>query len=136
MKTLAIILTLLFTSPAFAGGNSGAFSGAHGTIDEPATTQASPVQTSPVVEQEQEAEFKINEALYNESIGSNNGYYGGGFYGEESDDALIVYYAITSGDNISGVRRGFDGGSFSFGGSGIHVGGFSFVHGGFGFAHR
>ncbi len=135
MKYLVIILTLLFASPAFAGENSSAFSGAHGTIDKPATSEKSPgVEPKQVAEQEEG--FKIDERLYSESSGSNNGYYGGGFYGEESDDALIVYYAITSDGRNSGFRNGFDGGSFSFGSSGINIGGFSFVHGGFGFAHR
>lgn len=90
MKYLATILILLFASPAFAGENSSAFSGAQGTIDEPA-----PIQESPVSQPEPEQEFKINERLYAESIGSN-GYYGGGFYGEERYYAQIPFYTLTS----------------------------------------
>jgi len=94
MKYLVTILILLFTSPAFAGASSSAFSGANATnednqmIAEPAVVQESP-SVEPV------EEFKIDERLYRESIGSN-GYYGGGFYGEEKNYAQIPYYTITS----------------------------------------
>jgi hypothetical protein len=145
MKYLATILILLFASPAFAGGNSSAFSGAQGTIDEPA-----PIQESPVSQPEPEQEFKINERLYAESIGSN-GYYGGGFYGEEKNYAQIPYYTITSrggesrfissvvvvegqilplnfvSPNVAPFGLGFFPGDIS-----VNIGNFSFLSGGLG----
>jgi len=156
MKYLACILILLFTSPAFAGGSSSAFLGAHGVYDEPTAIQDSPVAG-------QEAEFKIDERLYSESIGSN-GYYGGGFYGEEKYAAQIDYYTITSHNRGFEVGTGlivindqilpfnstspllapfpiFSSGILSGGGVSLGIGGFSFGHGGFGhggfgFNHR
>lgn len=150
MKYLVYILIVLFSSPAFASDFSSAFSGAGGISEEPAV-----VQESPVVEPE--AEFKIDERLYHESIGSN-GYYGGGFYGEEKYAALIDYYTITSYQRDSGFGTGFivvndqlvpiNLGSPFFapfpifssgilsGGVGVGVGGFSFFSGGIGFSLR
>ncbi len=116
MKYLLTILILLFASPAFAGGNFDAFSGANQSsgdnelYEEPEIIQENPIQKSPVAEQEQEQEqeqeFKINERLYRESIGSN-GYYGGGFYGEEKYAALIDYYTITSNNRDFDFGTGF-----------------------------
>jgi len=155
MKYLIYILILLFTSPAFADGSSSAFRGAHGMNDEPTAIQDSPVA-------EQEAEFKIDERLYSESIGSY-GYYGGGFYGEEKYAAQIDYYTITSRPRDFGFGTGivivngqilpfnstspflgpfpiFSSGIFP-GGLSLGISGFSFGHGGFGrgsfgFRHR
>ena len=143
MKYLVYILMVLFTSPAFASDASSAFSGAGGIGEAPAVVQKSPVA-------EQEAEFKIDEKLYNESIGSY-GYYGGGFYGEERYAAQIEYYTITSHPQGSGFGTGlvvFDGQLlpldlaspflapfpiFSSGSIGFSGGGFGFGHGGIGF---
>ncbi|MCH7623733.1 MAG: hypothetical protein IIB46_06590, partial [Nitrospinae bacterium] len=66
MKNLVYVLILLFASPAFAGESF--LDGANSSQDAPVVMQDTPVEAS---------EFKINEALYSESIGSN-GYYGGG----------------------------------------------------------
>ena len=100
MKYLVTILILLFTSSAFAGGNSGAFGGANeSSVDKEMYQEPEIIQTNPV--DEPESGFKINERLYRESIGSN-GYYGGGFYGEEKYAALIDYYTISS------HNRGFE----------------------------
>lgn len=150
MKYLLHVLILLFASPAFAGGSSSAFSGANGIIEEPAVIQETPVSV-------QEAEFKIDEKLYSESIGSN-GYYGGGFYGEESYRSQVAFYTVTSHRSDFEIGTGFvvvrdqlvpinlgpsfltpfpilSSGIFS-GGVSIGVGGFSFGHGGFGHGHR
>jgi hypothetical protein len=150
MKYLVYVLIVLFASPAFASDSSSAFSGASGISEEPAVVQESPVA-------EQEAEFKIDERLYHESIGSN-GYYGGGFYGEEKYAAQIEFYAITSHRHDFGFGTGFvvvkdqlvpiNFGSPFFapfpifssgilsGGVGVGVGGFSFFSGGIGFRIR
>ncbi len=150
MKYLVCILILLFASPAFAGGSSSAFSGANNGIDaEPAIIQETPVA-------EREAEFKIDEKLYSESIGSS-GYYGGGFYGEERYQSQVAYYTVTSHRRDFGFGTGFIvvkdqlvpinlGSSFLVplpilssrifsGGVSIGVGGFSFGLGGFGHGH-
>ncbi|MFQ5444120.1 MAG: hypothetical protein ACE5EK_05835 [Nitrospinales bacterium] len=151
MKYLVYILILLFASPAFANGNSSAFSGADGINEEPAAIQETPVP-------KQESEFKIDERMYIESIGSNNGYYGGGYYGEEKYASQIDYYTITSHRGDFGINGGFFvvndqlipfNSSFPFiasfpifssgtvfrGGIGVNIGSFTFFHGGFGF-HR
>jgi len=150
MKYLVYILIVLFSSPAFAYDASSAFSGAGGIREEPAVVQESTVA-------EPEAEFKIDERLYNESIGTN-GYYGGGFYGEEQYTAQIGFYTITSQQQDSGFGTGFIvvkdqlvpinlGSSFFApfpifssgilsGGVGVGVGGFSFFSGGIGFSIR
>ncbi len=155
MKNLAYVLIFLFASPAFAGGSY---------LDGPNSSEETPivVQDNPVVEKkvpatvsnnpvtEKKSEFKINEALYLESMGSN-GYYGGGFYGEERNQAQIPYYTITSrgGESnfISGVvvaegqilplnfvspfvaPFGF---GFFPGDVSVNIGSFSFLSGGFG----
>ena len=60
MKYLVIILILLFASPAFAGGNFGAFGGANQSNTDTETYQEPEIiQNSPVAGQE--SEFKINE---------------------------------------------------------------------------
>jgi hypothetical protein len=150
MKYLVYILMVLFSSPAFAYDASSAFSGAGGISEEPVAVQKKPVAG-------QEAEFKIDEKLYRESIGSN-GYYGGGFYGEEKYAAQIGYYTITSQqqefefgtgfivvkDQFVPINLGspffapfpiFSSGILS-GGVGVGVGGFSFFRGGIGFRSR
>ncbi len=162
MKYLVCVLILLITSPVFAKDSSSAFMGAH-AVDEPAAVEESPVvvKESPVAEQE--PEFKIDERLYAESIGSNNGYYGGGYYGEEKSAAQIGYYTITSHRRDFGFGTGFvvvndqllpfnlsssffapfpifssgilsGGVSFGIGGFGFGIGGFG--HGHFGHSHR
>jgi len=157
MKYLVYILILLFASPAFAYDASSAFSGPGGISEEPAIVQESPVAG-------QEAKFKIDERLYNESIGSS-GYYGGGFYGEEKYAAQIPYYTITSHPRNFGFgtglvvvngqvlpfnlaspflapfpifTSGIVSGGLGFGGGSFGFGGgsFSFGHGGFGFGHH
>lgn len=150
MKNLVYVLIVLFASPAFASDSSSAFSGAGGISQESAVVQESPVA-------EQEAEFKIDEKLYRESIGSN-GYYGGGFYGEEKYNAQIGFYTISSHRHDSRFGTGFIvvkdqlvpinlGSSFFApfpifssgilsGGVGVGVGGFSFFSGGIGFRSR
>lgn len=146
MKYLVCILILLFASPAIASDFSSAFSGAGGISSESVV-----VQENPVVEQEEE--FKIDEWLFNESIGSN-GYYGGGFYGEERYASLINYFTITSSRQTDfGTNRGFfvvndqlvpvnssfpfiasfpiiNSGSVFRGGVGINIGSFTFFRGG------
>ena len=105
MKYLVIILILLFTSPAFAGGNFGAFGGANESNVENETTEAPAViEKTPVAKQK--SEFKIDERLYAESVG-NNGYYGGGFYGEEKNRAQIPFYNISSRNLNSGFVSTF-----------------------------
>jgi hypothetical protein len=100
MKYLLTILILLFASTAFAGGDFGAFGGANdSSVDKEMYQEPEIIQNNPV--DEQESDFKINERLYRESIGSN-GYYGGGFYGEEKYASLIDYYTISS------HNRGFE----------------------------
>jgi hypothetical protein len=164
MKYLVTILILLFTSPAFAGENSSAFGGANALIvDNEVKEEPAVIQKSPVAPPEPESEFKIDERLYAESIGSN-GYYGGGFYGEEKNYAQIPYYTITSrggesgfissvvvvegqilplnfvSPNVAPLGFGFfpgvsvNIGNFSFLSGGIGLS--SFGHGSFGFHHR
>ncbi len=153
MKYLVTILILLFASPAFAGGNFGAFGGANESKVENETTEAPAViQKAPVAEQN--SAFKIDERLYAESVGTN-GYHGGGFYGEEKDLAQLPFYSISSQDLNSTFASNFvvvDGqilpppfaSNFGFfpGNIGINIGSFrflsgrflsqSFGHGGFG----
>ena len=143
MKNLVYVLILLFASPAFAGESF--LDRANSSQDAPVVIQDTPVEAS---------EFKINEALYSESIGSN-GYYGGGFYGEERSQAQVPYYTITS----RGAHPGFIssvvvvegqilplnfvspfvapfnfGFGFFPGAVNVNIGNFSFLSGGFG--HR
>ena len=149
MKYLATILILLFASPAYAGGNFGAFGGANEFSVENETTEAPAViQKTPVARQN--SEFKINERMYAESVGSN-GYYGGGFYGEEKDLAQLPFYSISSQDLNSTFASNFvvvDGqivpppfaSNFGFfpGNVSVNIGSFSFLSGGFirrGFGH-
>ena len=107
MIYLETILILLFASSAFAGGNFGAFGGANATsteiesVDNETYQDPEIIPKSPVAEKE--TEFKINERLYRESIGSS-GYYGGGFYGEEKYAALTDYYRIS--DSYSNIEFG------------------------------
>jgi len=162
MKYLVTILILLFASPAFAGGNFGAFGGANELTVENETTEAPAViQKTPVAEQN--SEFKIDERLYAESAGSS-GYYGGGFYGEEKNRAQVPYYTITSRGLNSSFLSGFVvvngqiipspfASNFGFfpGNIGVNIGSFRFLsgsfisrsfghggfgHGSFGFRHR
>jgi len=151
MKNLVYVLIFLFASPAFAGGSY--LDGANSPQDAPVVIQDTPV-TEKVTEKA--SEFKINEALYAESIGSN-GYYGGGFYGEEKNYAQIPYYIITSRHRDFGFGTGFvvvndqlipthlvspfripfiRGGIIFNRGISLHLGGFGFGHGSFGFGHR
>lgn len=150
MKNLVYVLILLFASPAFAGGSY--LDGANSPQDAPVVIQNAPavIQNAPVTEKA--SEFKINEALYHESMGSN-GYYGGGFYGEERNSAQVPYYTITSRGGASGfissvvVVEGqilplnfvspfvapFNFGFGFFPGDvSVNIGNFSFLSGGFG----
>lgn len=169
MKNLVYVLVLLFASPAIAGGSY--LDGANSPKEAPVVIQEKPAaeKKAPVVGldtpvAEKESEFKINEALYRESMGSN-GYYGGGFYGEERNQAQVPYYTITSRGGESGFISSVvivEGqilplnfvspfvGPFNFGffpgNVGVNIGNFSFLssgfgHGGFrggsfGFRHR
>ena len=155
MKSLVYVLILLFASPALAGGSylDGANPSSEAPVviqDNPAGEDEAPVaeQKSPVVEKE--PEFKINEALYRESMGTN-GYYGGGFYGEETNRAQVPYYTITSrgGETafissvvvvegqilplnfVSPFVAPFNFGFFP-GNVSVNIGNFSFLSGGFG----
>jgi hypothetical protein len=110
MKYLVTILILLFASPAFAGGDFSAFGGANASsaeiesVDNETYQEPEIIPDNPVTEKE--TEFKINERLYRESIGSS-GYYGGGFYGEERYAALTDYYRISYSDNSFEFPTGF-----------------------------
>lgn len=107
MKYLVTILILLFASSAFAGGNFGAFGGANDSsvdVDKEMYQEPEIIQNNP--NDEQESDFKIDERLYRESIGSD-GYYGGGFYGEEKYAALIDYYTISSRNRSFDFGTGF-----------------------------
>ena len=150
MKNLVYVLILLFTSPAYAGGSY--LDGANSPQDALVTLQETPpvIVEDPVTEKA--SEFKIDEALYHESRGSN-GYYGGGFYGEERNSAQVPYYTITSRGGESGfissvvVIEGqilplnfvspfvapFNFGFGFFPGDvSVNIGNFSFLSGGFG----
>lgn len=157
MKYLVTILILLFASPAFAGGNFSAFGGANSSsaeiesVDNETYQDPEIIQSNPVAKQG--SEFRINERLYYESIGSY-GYYGGGYYGEERYAAQIPYYEVTSSHSDSGFATGLvvvhdqliqtnvaspfvtpfiRGGVIFNSGIGFGHGGFGFGHGGFGF---
>ena len=143
MKNLVYLLILLFASPAFAGGSY--LDGANSPQDAPVIIPDTPIA-------EKAPGFKINEALYYESMGSN-GYYGGGFYGEEKNQSQVPYYTITSRNGNSGfissiaVVNGqilplnfispfitpFNFGFGLFPGNiSVNIGNFSFLSGGFG----
>jgi hypothetical protein len=142
MKYLVTILILLFASPAFAGGNFGAFGGANESIVENETTEVPAViQKAPVAKKN--SAFKIDERLYAESSGTN-GYYGGGFYGEEKNRAQIPFYNITSRNLNSNFVSSFlvvnsqiipqpFASNFGFfpGNLGINIGNFRFLSGSF-----
>ncbi len=142
MKNLVFVLIVLFTFPALAAADGmypsdNAFSGASGITVDP-----KPVDKGTAVS-EPEAEFKIDEKLYAESIGSD-GYYGGGFYGEEKYDSLALLYTITSHRTDFRLRSGiflphhfispfgtsflFSRGVFRGGSVGFSVGGLSIIH--------
>lgn len=106
MKFLTTILILLFTSPAFASDFSNPFMGAHGVTEDLAVIDApDAIKRIPDAE---EPEFKIDERLYLESIGSY-GYDDGGFYSEEKYAAQIDYFAITSNpSDFVGIETGFN----------------------------
>jgi hypothetical protein len=110
MKYLVTILILLFASPAFAGGNFSAFDGASSSSTEIESVDKETYQDPEIIPKNsvtgQESEFKINERLYRESIGSS-GYYGGGFYGEERYAALTDYYRISYSDRSFEFPTGF-----------------------------